>query len=380
VKFLSISHCNHLKYLHENSISSVGMLETLTINNNNKLVYFHPGAVTQVPSLVALDLTRNNLSSMEDMQPYIPSLRRLYLGGNSLKCHCGLRWLQSIIREKDSGFSVPDGDTLRCGSNKSLLRTQDLSAMRCPPYILPLLETSWAADLGTNISWPCKVVGNTRTNISWTLVDGSVIREGECSGRRCVQQGALLLTCLHPQDDGEYSCRAENTDGADTRTIKLTVKMLHIQIFPLTVADTFVTLSWNTSRSLAKDFVLQVDSALPGSAPMEFGNIEVGLKMSSYTISDLDPSTTYTVHLALKKGQFTIVVSSTSVETKPKNYMDGLGIVTDYTSIIIVTAILVLVGGSCLVMSTVRLYKLRCMVEGDNLSTKPIISSGKFNG
>ena len=34
--------------------------------------------------------------------------------------------------------------------------------------------------------------------------------------------------------------------------------MLHIQIFPLTVADTFVTLSWNTSRSLARDFVLQV--------------------------------------------------------------------------------------------------------------------------
>ena len=41
-------------------------------------------------------------------------------------------------------------------------------------------------------------------------------------------------------------------------------------------------------------------------------------------------------------------MSSTTVETKPKNYMDGLGIVTDYTSIIIVTAILVLVGGSCL--------------------------------
>ena len=58
-----------------------------------------------------------------------------------------------------------------------------------------------------------------------------------------------------------------------------------------------------------------MDSALPGSAPMEFGNIEVGLKMSSYTISDLDPSTTYTVHLALKKGQFTIGKFS-SIERK----------------------------------------------------------------
>ena len=39
---------------------------------------------------------------------------------------------------------------------------------------------------------------------------------------------------------------------------KFRFQMLHIQIFPLTVADTFVTLSWNTSRSLARDFVLQV--------------------------------------------------------------------------------------------------------------------------
>jgi hypothetical protein len=82
-------------------------------------------------------------------------------------------------------------------------------------------------------------------------------------------------------------------------------QLLHIQIFPLTVADTFVTLSWNTSRSLARDFVLQVtpeDDHDPHMTTTEYSNIEVGLKMASYTLSSLRPSTAYTIRLCMKKA------------------------------------------------------------------------------
>ena len=108
---------------------------------------------------------------------------------------------------------------------------------------------------------------------------------------------------------------------------------------------------------------------------MEYGNIEVGLKMASYTISGLRPSTTYKIRLCMKKGPWTIDVSSTIVKTRPENYLHGLGIVTDYTSIAVVTSVLVLLGGSCLVLSTFRLYKLRCLVETDSLASKPILGS-----
>ncbi len=82
-------------------------------------------------------------------------------------------------------------------------------------------------------------------------------------------------------------------------------QLLHIQIFPLTVADTFVTLSWNTSRSLARDFVLQVtpeDDPHDPHMTTEYSNIEVGLKMASYTLSSLRPSTAYTIRLCMKKA------------------------------------------------------------------------------
>ncbi len=82
-------------------------------------------------------------------------------------------------------------------------------------------------------------------------------------------------------------------------------QLLHIQIFPLTVADTFVTLSWNTSRSLARDFVLQVTPSEDDHDPhmtTEYSNIEVGLKMASYTLSSLRPSTAYNIRLCMKKA------------------------------------------------------------------------------
>ena len=115
-------------------------LETLTLNNNPALAYFHPGAVAAVPRLVALDLTMNNLSAMEDIQPYIPSLRTLYLKGNPFRCHCGLRWLQRTILEP-AGFSIEDGDDVTC-NNRTRLTSMAVAETPCGPYILPLFPAA----------------------------------------------------------------------------------------------------------------------------------------------------------------------------------------------------------------------------------------------
>jgi len=377
VKFLSISHSPTLRAVYKGSVVQLRGLETLTINNNVNLIYFHPGAVASVPNLLALDLTRNGLTAMEDVQPYIPRLRTLFLAGNRFKCHCGLGWLQRSILERGTGFTIRDGDQITCGRNHSLLSTFPLQEEgSCGPYILPLFPTEWEGDVGTNLTWLCRIVGSSRSRLEWELTDGTVLREGECSGRVCIAEGVLTISYLHPEDRGQYTCKAEDNQGQDTRTVNLDVKMLHIQIFPLTVADTFVTLSWNTSRSLARDFVLQVQGDHDSSEPLEFGNIEVGLKMSSYTISNLEPSKTYKIRLCMKKGVYTIGVSSTIVKTQPEHFMEGLGIVTDYTSIILVSLVLVILGSTCCCVSCFRLYKLRCLVESDTISTKQIISSG----
>jgi hypothetical protein len=181
-------------------------------------------------------------------------------------------------------------------------------------------------------------------------------------------------------------------------TFFLLFQLLHIQIFPLTVADTFVTLSWNTSRSLARDFVLHVlqESAADAAgdlnaAPLEYSNIEVGLKMASYTISSLRPSTLYTVQLVMKKGEHSMVVSSMRLRTRPEHYLVDLGIEKDYTAMVAVGGLLLVAAASCLGLSAWRLYQLRCCCrldlmaaaaggegdgDDDNLSTKQILSSG----
>ena len=38
------------------------------------------------------------------------------------------------------------------------------------------------------------------------------------------------------------------------------LQVLNIILFPVSVAASFVTLSWNTSQSLARDYILQVSA------------------------------------------------------------------------------------------------------------------------
>ena len=56
--------------------------------------------------------------------------------------------------------------------------------------------------------------------------------------------------------------------------------------------------------------------------------------MNSYTISNLSPSTSYTVVLCLDKNKHKIPISRLHLETRPESYMVQLGIVKDYTAII----------------------------------------------
>ena len=50
--------------------------------------------------------------------------------------------------------------------------------------------------------------------------------------------------------------------------LSLILQSEHIQIFPITVASTFVTLSWNSSGALStgRGYILQVSQKLPSSS------------------------------------------------------------------------------------------------------------------
>ena len=56
---------------------------------------------------------------------------------------------------------------------------------------------------------------------------------------------------FHQDDDADDHRQDDDDDHPDQ------VKVLNIQVFPVAIAATFVTLSWNTSQSLSRDFILQ---------------------------------------------------------------------------------------------------------------------------
>ena len=107
----------------------------------------------------------------------------------------------------------------------------------------------------------------------------------------------------------------------------------------------------------------------------QYNNIEVGHKMNSYTISDLLPSTSYNVLLCLKKNSHVIPVSSLRVTTRPESYMHQLGIQKDYTAITVVVAMLGMATVSCISITMFRLYRFKCSIQSDSISTKEMIIS-----
>ena len=69
-------------------------------------------------------------------------------------------------------------------------------------------------------------------------------------------------------------------------------------MIPISVASTFMTLSWNASQSLNKDLVLEVEEldeveGREGGSRRRFSKLEGGHKINSYTVSDLTPSRQY---------------------------------------------------------------------------------------
>jgi hypothetical protein len=136
----------------------------------------------------------------------------------------------------------------------------------------------------------------------------------------------------------------------------------HIQIFPITVASTFVTLSWNTSGAALSSgrggYILQVrDSASASDRPLkQYEDIDVGLKMNSYTVNGLAPGRDYVFELCLRRESYVMPISSARLRTRASHFQTALGIETDYASLCAVAVALVVLVCACAVVSSRRLW------------------------
>ena len=149
------------------------------------------------------------------------------------------------------------------------------------------------------------------------------------------------------------------------------------------MASTFVTLSWNTSSSLStgRGYILQVKRA-PSTSDVttadsnlddvtrreeivkQYEDIDVGLKMNSYTVTGLEPGRSYLFQLCLRKESYVITISSAVLTTMNSAFQSGLGIETDYVTLSAVCAAIALLAGACVTVSAVRFWRYRVLLGG----------------
>ena len=108
----------------------------------------------------------------------------------------------------------------------------------------------------------------------------------------------------------------------------------------------------------------------------QYEDIDVGLKLNSYTVNGLVPGHTYLFELCLRRESYIITISTTTLTTKGSEFQLALGIETDYVSLIAVGLVLTGLICICLGMSVVRLihYKLYSK-DGDSISQREMIAS-----
>ena len=89
----------------------------------------------------------------------------------------------------------------------------------------------------------------------------------------------------------------------------------------------------------------------------QYEDIDVGLKMNSYTVNGLGPGQAYLFELCLRKERYVIPISSMVLTTKNSGFEVEMGIETDYVSLFSVAIILSSMVTVCFTLSLFRMWQ-----------------------
>ncbi|KAG8232875.1 hypothetical protein J437_LFUL011581 [Ladona fulva] len=416
VRKLSISRQKNLHLVHRGALSNLEEAEEILIRENPVLSYVHPEAVMNTPHLKVLDLSSNRLFTIEEgiTKQRMLALKELRIGNNSFPCHCSLKWVQERLTAGSTGGNADDlivsstEPDENCGviskgskslpgqckrnvniycteKNGTLIDITNLPHMpdTCRPYIIPLYPSVYHDVLGSNVSFHCRALGSPDIKIHWFSKSGARLFNNECAGRLCVKEHTLTIHYLHHEDGGAYTCVAKNSAGADARAVRLLVKDVNVQLFPLTVTSTFVTLAWNMSNAISNNYMLRYE-AVGGDPNAKHRSVTftVGLKLHSYTVHGLQPHSTYDFSLCIKREDYLIQMSSIRVTTKGESFLLTLGIERSYLSVILVGVGLGAVLASCAGFCILRCWRQSLkksheaeIRKSDSLSGRSILQS-----
>ncbi|XP_056130633.1 leucine-rich repeat neuronal protein 1 [Lampris incognitus] len=252
---LSLNNMDNLLMVERAAFQNLPEMAKLELYNNPRLSNIHPQAFSGLGSLRTLLLHNNQLSLLSrELLSSLPSLEELSLHSNPLRCDCLASWGPYLGNQ--SNLKLQEASSTLCSSPPQLIgqELQEVVSIgwgaswggasgvgnSCLPHISPhsfppvinissgqpiTLECWASADPAPQFYW----ITPTGDKVSLEAEAAPVVSEqGHGLSRKqrkhhVSNPGALVIERLEPEDAGLYTCVAWNVEGADTRSVSVSV-------------------------------------------------------------------------------------------------------------------------------------------------------------
>lgn len=353
---LEITDCRQLVFLDSDWLSDVPKL-TSVILRNNALITLH--------SYIAATLPRNALSVNQ-----VNTINILDLSNNPLRCDCTLNWLNTMT--SSNGIHLLATNTCMAANRTSSSRFL-VEQEQCKPSTIHLNAAHSTVALGKSLRLPCPTSGLPRPQIKFILPHGRSLSSGECYRGACIDiRHPWLLTIHHMagRESGKYKCQALNSRGISERSFEVTVRQPRVRLIPVSVAATFITLTWRISGASVHSFFLSKKmlkssyESLPRKESNDSNNrsyhvTNLALQTHSFTFGQLTAATWYRFELAVRPDvNISWSLAHLLLRTRTHGFRQHQGRFINYYVVMGATLPLLIVGALCCLCVS-RLYRWR---------------------
>ncbi|XP_077384823.1 leucine-rich repeat neuronal protein 2 [Festucalex cinctus] len=274
LKELGLNNMEELMSIERAALENLPELTKLEITNNPRLSFIHPQAFAQLSRLESLMLNSNCLSTLHrHTMSSLPKLQEVSLHSNPLRCDCLFHWAaqdaahplrdaQASKRQTSRVVRFIQPQATLCSEPPELkarrvreISSREMSASCLPTIPTASLPSNVAVREGGKLLLHCRALADPQPQLYWVTPSGlrlgssSNVSEGPPASSEgttyssassispsqaqgnfptirdwLLPEGTLEIRRVTPRDAGLYTCIAENTLGADTRSVIVVVQ------------------------------------------------------------------------------------------------------------------------------------------------------------
>ncbi|KAJ8259813.1 hypothetical protein GJAV_G00173790 [Gymnothorax javanicus] len=327
LKELGVNNMGEMVFIDRYALDNLPELTKLEATNNPKLSYINRLAFRDVPSLESLMLNDNALNALYYRTvELLPNLREISIHSNPLRCDCVIQWMSA----NNSGIRFMEPLSMFCATppefqGKHVREVQlRASTEQCLPMISHnTFPSHLSLDIGVTVDLDCRAVAEPEPEIYWVTPIGNKITADTLSDKyHLSREGTLRISHMQVEDSGQYTCVAQNTEGADTRvsTIRINGTLLDsAQLMKISVKQTethSILVSWKVNSNVMTSNLKWSSATMKIDNPHITYTARVPVDVHEYNLTHLQPATEYEVCLTVSNIHQLTQRSCVNVTTK----------------------------------------------------------------